>query len=222
MAFADQKSLKERSAGMAGAIILPAALGAIFISGLAVKDIILPPEQKPFEGVTVKLPPPPPPEEIVEPKPQQDTASSQVVAPERLIEIPTSDWIVKPIEQLPPIGGEVIPFALPPIDTGPGFGSIKPAVATPRNDPGRWVTESDYRTVWINREWTGTARFSLEINASGRVTGYEITRSTGHNALDNATCQLIAKRARFRPATDASGQAVASTYSNAISWELPD
>jgi len=222
MAFADQKSLKERAAGMAGAIILPAALGAIFISGLAVKDIILPPKQKPIKGITVKLPPPPPPEEIVEPKPQQDTASTQVVAPERPIEIPTSDWTVKPIEQLPPIGGEVIPFALLPIDTGPGFGSIKPAVATPRNDPGRWVTESDYRTVWINREWTGTARFSLEINASGRVTGCEITRSTGHNTLDNATCQLIAKRARFRPATDASGQAVASTYSNAISWELPD
>ena len=222
MAFADQKSLKERSAGMAGAIILPAAPGAIFISGLAVRDIILPPEQKPFEGITVKLPPPPPPEEIVEPKPQPDTASTQVVAPELPIEIPTSDWTVKPNEQLPPIGGEVIPFALPPIDTGPSFGSIKPAVATPRNDPGRWVTESDYRTIWINREWTGTARFSLEINASGRVTGCEITRSTGHNALDNATCQLIAKRARFRPATDASGQAVASTYSNAISWELPD
>ena len=72
MAFADQKSLKERSAGMAGAIILPAALGAIFISGLAVKDIILPPKQKPIKGITVKLPPPPTPEEIVEPKPQQD------------------------------------------------------------------------------------------------------------------------------------------------------
>lgn len=57
MAFADQKSLKERSAGMAGAIILPAALGAIFISGLAVKDIILPPKQKPIKGITVKLPP---------------------------------------------------------------------------------------------------------------------------------------------------------------------
>ena len=84
------------------------------------------------------------------------------------------------------------------------------------------MTESDYRTVWINREWTGTARFSLKINASGRVTGCEITRSTGHNALDNATCELIAKRARFNAATDANGQAVASTYSNAISWELPD
>nr|WP_298897035.1 energy transducer TonB [uncultured Altererythrobacter sp.] len=222
MAFVDQKSLKERSAGMAGAIIIPAALGAIFISGLAVDTIATIIKDKPFEGVTVKLPPPPPPEEKIEPKPKPDTTSTQVVAPDRPIALPTSDWTVKPIENLPPIGGEVIPLALPPIDTGPAMPSFTPKVATPRNDPGRWVTDSDYRTIWINREWTGTARFSLEINASGRVTNCQITRSTGHNALDNATCQLITKRARFRPATDVSGQAVPSTYSNAISWELPD
>ena len=222
MAFVDQTSLRERSAGMAGAIILPAALGAIFISGLAVDTIATIIKDERLEGVTVKLPPPPPPEEKIEPKPQPDTTSTQVVAPERPIELPTSDWTVKPIEKLPPIGGETIPLALPPIDTGPALGAIEPALATPRNNPGGWVTESDYRTSWINREWTGVARFELQISASGRVTDCQITRSTGHSALDNATCQLITKRARFNPATDSAGQATSSTYANAISWELPD
>ena len=222
MAFADQKSLKERSAGMAGAIIIPAALGAIFISGLAVKDIILPPEDGPIIGIDIKAPPPPPPDEVVEPKPQPEMVSTPPRAPETPFELTQPNITVEPIKELPPIGGEVIPLALPPIDAGPAMPTIKPKVATPRNDPGRWVTDSDYRSSWINREWTGTARFSLEINASGRVTNCQITRSTGHNALDNATCQLIAERARFRPATDANGQAVSSTYSNAISWELPD
>lgn len=221
MAFADQKSLKERSAGMAGAIILPAALGAIFISGLAVRGIIAPPPAD-VDTFDVKDIPPPPPDEIVKPKPQPDMVSAPPRAPEPPFELTQPNILVEPIKELPPIGGEVIPLALPPIDTGPGLASIKPAVATPRNDPGRWVTESDYRTVWINREWTGTARFELQISARGRVTDCRITRSTGHDALDNATCQLIAKRARFNAATDSSGQAVSSTYANSVLWQLPD
>ncbi|RGP40885.1 hypothetical protein BPTFM16_01178 [Altererythrobacter insulae] len=223
MAFVDQTSLRERSAGMAGAIIMPAALGAIFISGLAVKDIILPPAPpEDIDTFDVKVIPPPPPDEVVEPKPQPDMVSAPPRAPETPFDFPEPTLTVEPIKDLPPVGGEVIPLALPPVDAGPAMPSFTPKVATPRNDPGRWVTTSDYRTSWINREWTGTARFALEISPSGRVTNCEITRSTGHGALDAATCKLIAKRARFNAATDANGASVASTYSNAISWELPD
>lgn len=221
MAFTDQKSLKERSVGMAGALALPGAMGALLITGLAVTDIVLPEPDEGLEGVNIPLPPPPPPEPKVEQRNQQ--TPSRVTAPERPFEFPKPDFAADPIPKIPPLVGDVIPIAIPPIgDIGPAMPSIKPAIASPRNDPGRWITTNDYRTVWINREWTGTARFDLRISANGRVTDCQITRSTGYSALDNATCSLIAKRARFEPATDASGNKVAGSYSSSIRWELPD
>lgn len=222
MAFADQKSLKERSAGLVGAIVLPAALGAIFISGLGVKDIIIPPEQKAFEGRNIEIDLPPPPPEEVKPETPFDNPISQIVTPDPVIDIPTNVKLSNTVIELPPIDAGLSRIVLPEIDKGPSQGAIKPAVATPRNNPGSWVTTSDYRTVWINREWTGVARFELQVSARGRVTDCRITRSTGHEALDQATCNLIAKRARFNPAKDPIGQSVSSTYSSAISWELPE
>ena len=222
MAFTDQKSLKDRSVGMAGALALPGAMGALLITGLAVTQVVK------QETNTGPLPtrewkeiPPPPPEEIVEQKEQQ--TPSVVTAPERPFEFPKPDFAADRIPEIPPLVGDVIPIAIPPVgDIGPVMPSIKPAIASPRNDPSRWITTNDYRSNWINREWTGTARFDLRISANGCVTDCQITRSTGHSALDNATCSLIAKRARFEPATDASGNKIAGSYSSSIRWELPD
>jgi protein TonB len=68
---------------------------------------------------------------------------------------------------------------------------------------------------------TGTARFALSIDARGRVTGCTITRSTGHPALDGATCDLVARRARFDAARDGSGKPVAGRYTGVITWTIP-
>lgn len=221
MAFTDQKSLKERSVGMAGALALPGAMGALLITGLAVTQVV---KQETSTGPLPtrewkEIPPPPP-----EPKPQQNERQTptKITAPERPFEFPEPKIIADPTPIIPPVG-EIVPIILPPVGDSSGtMTSTKPAIASPRNDPGRWITTNDYRTIWINREWTGTARFDLSISASGRVTDCQITRSTGYSALDNATCSLIAKRARFEPATDASGKKVAGSYSSSIRWELPD
>ena len=221
MAFTDQKSLKERSVGLAGALALPGAMGALLITGLAVTQVV---KQETSTGPLPtregkEIPPPPP-----DPKPQQNERQTptKITAPERPFEFPEPKIIADPTPIIPPVG-EIAPIILQPVgDSGGTMTSIKPAIASPRNDPGRWITTNDYRTIWINREWTGTARFELRISASGRVTDCQITRSTGYSALDNATCSLIAKRARFEPATDASGNKVAGSYSSSIRWELPD
>ena len=39
--------------------------------------------------------------------------------------------------------------------------------------------------------------------------------------LDRATCDNVARRARFEPATDASGANVAGSYANNIRWVIP-
>jgi protein TonB len=54
------------------------------------------------------------------------------------------------------------------------------------------------------------------------VTGCTITRSTGHAALDKATCDLVSKRGRFDAARDGNGKPVAGSYSNSVRWSIPE
>jgi hypothetical protein len=47
--------------------------------------------------------------------------------------------------------------------------------------------------------------------------------SSSKNAdLDKATCDLMLKRARFIPATDAAGKHVAGTFRSSVRWQIPD
>jgi len=63
--------------------------------------------------------------------------------------------------------------------------------------------------------------FELAIDPLGRVTACRITASGGIAALDAATCRIMRARARFRPARDAAGNAVADTAASSIRWFLP-
>ena len=60
------------------------------------------------------------------------------------------------------------------------------------------------------------------IAASGRVESCTITGSSGHPELDRATCELVARRARFDPAKDSSGAKVSGTYTSSVRWQLPE
>ena len=94
--------------------------------------------------------------------------------------------------------------------------------ARPANNARAWVTQSDYRSSWISRDYAGTVGFRLNVGASGRVEGCSVTQSSGVAALDEATCQLVTRRARFDPAKNGEGRAVAGSYNGAVRWQLPD
>lgn len=80
----------------------------------------------------------------------------------------------------------------------------------------------DYPMEAIYREEQGTVAFRLSISRRGRVAGCEIVRSSGSRALDAATCNILAKRARFVPARDAEGKRTTDEYSGRIRWVLPE
>ena len=227
MAYLNQD--KRSSPGSLAAVIaVHAGLGAALVLGLQVAVTITP---EPDDPTTFNIPktPPPPPEVIEDPAPTPKTAERIVTAPEVEIDLSNAEQTVNVIEPdiltFPPIGGTEtgtgIEIALPtptPIPT-PAF---DPVSAKPRNDPALWITANDYRPSWIRREWVGTARFTLNIAANGRVENCTITGSTGHGALDAATCKLIQKRAKFQPARSSAGEAVPGTFTNAVRWELPE
>jgi periplasmic protein TonB len=78
----------------------------------------------------------------------------------------------------------------------------------------------DYPEEALNRGEQGPVTVELTISPAGRVTACKVLVSAGWS-LDRATCRVITKRARFRPATDAQGAAVADTYIQTIVWRIP-
>lgn len=94
--------------------------------------------------------------------------------------------------------------------------------ASPKNEPGRWIRSDDYPSQARREGREGVVGVSLRIGVDGNVSTCQVTRSSGAQTLDEATCRLIQRRARFRPATDTSGQSVEGSYSTSVRWVLPD
>jgi len=174
---------------------------------------------------TPRRPPPPTPDQR---KPTNSVApqtSTLATLPPRADMLPVDLGTSDPVFALPGTG-DLIGTGIGPVDFGipdptPSASPFKPVGAAARNNPGRWVTDADYRPRWIREGLSGSARFTLAIDASGKVTGCNVTRSTGHAALDAATCELVTKRARFDAARDANGKPVAGSFSNTITWNIP-
>ena len=231
MAYANQANRPNLPA-MLGAAAVPAAIGGLLIAGLAISKVI----DEPDVLTGWQLPDPPTIEPLPDPEPPTATDRAQPspkVAPtrERPAPLPPApDANVNlgssaPITTLPGLGiddlGAIGPVDFGVPDSAPGA-ALDPVAAAPRGDPGRWITDDDFRTVWINRGYSGIAGFTLSIDAAGRVTDCSLIRSTGHEALDTATCRLLERRARFDPARNAAGDPVPGTFNSSVNWQIPD
>lgn len=229
MAYVDQKR-GPSATGLASAVLVQVAIGAAVITGLSVTQFI---KQEPKNGPIIDFPAPtptPPPPDPVEPvdKPQDTPdVSPPITVPDNKFDfdviepqLPTTDRIFPPLPPTPqpkPTGiprPDPIPTATPKL--------FDPVSAKPRNDPGRWLSDRDYKPSWARRDLTGVARFQLDISAQGQVSGCRIVGSTGHSELDDATCVLVQKRARFEPARGKSGEPVLGSYTGSVLWQLPE
>lgn len=84
----------------------------------------------------------------------------------------------------------------------------------------RWVQSDDYRS---NQPFdVGVVRFRLAVSALGRVTACQIVESSGIPRLDERTCKLVQRRARFEPATNANGELIASQWEQSVRWQIPE
>jgi len=223
MAYLDNVSPRDRATSIATVIAVHAALGYALVIGLQATGVIS--TERPIKTIFIEdtLPKPPPPPDPVEnpaPAPQQ----SQVYTPPIPFPLPTATTTTTVI--LPPPTPDVIPTSIPQTIPDVPTGLLPPAkdpiAAKPRGNPGGWIGEQDYRTSWINRDLRGIAGFRLSVGADGRVTGCEITRSTGHTELDTATCALLTRRARFEAARDSTGARTSGTFASSVEWRIPD
>lgn len=224
MAYLDNKRPADRAASVAGVIAVHAALGYALVVGLQFTGV-LPEPDGPLIGETIvdPVPLPPPPDKS---KPDTKTPTdSKIYTPPTTLTLNNTDSEIDTTIVLPP-PGELIKEPAGPViipSPGPGPTPVAEAIAAKaRNNPGEWITEADYKTSWINRGWAGSAGFRLQVGADGRVQGCQITRSTGHAALDEATCALVTRRARFDPARNGAGDKVSGSYASSVLWQIPE
>lgn len=98
----------------------------------------------------------------------------------------------------------------------------KPEPPVPLTDAGSWIRSEDYPKGSLRRANTGITSFRVTVGIDGKVSACEVTVSSGWAALDEATCRLVAERARFTPAKDRKGRPVTGVYENRVRWQIPD
>lgn len=216
MAYADQKMSSNRLIALIVVAILHIALAYGLVTGLAYEGV-----KKAIKRVTTvdieeevkkEEPPPPPPEKKPDVVPPP-------VAPPVKINVSTAPPRIETVTVAPPPAPIVLappaPAPAPPPPKGPTSGP------QPRGNPGTWATPNDYPSRALREDRAGTTGFRVTVDTNGRVVDCQITSSSGHADLDEATCKNVSRRARFKPALE-NGQEVQGTYSNRVRWVIPD
>lgn len=86
----------------------------------------------------------------------------------------------------------------------------------------RYLTSDDYPPAALRNNEQGRVAFILDVGADGRVTRCTVTESSGSRQLDNTTCLIMQSRARYTPARNALGLAVADRDRGVVRWQLPE
>lgn len=233
---------RERVTSIAGVALVHALIGYALLTGLRFE---LP--QKAVEQLTLidLLPEPEPPKprtriehKIKSPRPEGEASPpnlraepTQIVLPPPEIKVPTPNPMpVAPIAGLgnaPSAGSADIP--------GPGYGAGGwgngrgsggsgdgdggGGWVAPRQIKGR-IKDSDYPRNAGEEGVGGTVGVRFQVEADGRVSGCDVTRSSGVKVLDDTTCRLIVERFRFRPSLDPYGRPVPATIVQNHIWEI--
>lgn len=221
MSYAQRREMgSNRTVSIIIVALIHVVLGYALVSGLAYNVVKKAAED--LKTFNVEEEPPPPPEEPPPPPPEQVRVETPppVVAPPPIVRtnVAPPPVVATPVAP-PPVVTPTAPVA-PPAPPAPPPPRIEPAA--PRGDVRGLFSTDDYPSRALRNEEQGTVRARLTIDTRGRVSGCSIVQSSGSAMLDETTCRLLERRARFSAATDSSGNAVAGSYTTPpIRWEIP-
>jgi protein TonB len=233
---------RERATSVAGVALVHVLLGYALLMGLRA-DL---PRQvaetlKVIDVLPVHEPPKPKtpiPHKIKSPRPEGEASPpnlraepTQIVLPPPVIKLPPPTPVmaapIAGVANAPSAGSADIPG--PGYGAG-GFGNGRGAGGEGNGDGGGgWVAprqikgrikDSDYPRSAGEAGVGGTVGVKYQVSADGRVTGCEVTRSSGFPDLDNTTCRLILERFRFRPSRDPEGRPVSATIVQNHTWVI--
>ncbi len=218
MAYGDTVDPTSRIISLILVGIITFLLGWLLVSGLAVDVVKQIAEKLDVVDVTEppppeEPPPPPPPENKLPPPPQ-------VVIPPSPVPSLSSNVVVDSTPTPPPPQPPA-PVITPPAPPAPPATPDHSRPPRSRGNENTWVTTDDYPPSALREEAQGTTRTRLSVGADGRVTGCEVTGSSGNAALDQAACRNLQRRGRFEPALDREGNPIASSYTKNVRWQVP-
>lgn len=219
MAYADQQASGNKIVSLVIVALIHVVVIYALVTGLAYSAVQQVAEKLNVvdvveEEIPEEEPPPPPPDQPITPPP--------VVTPPPIVRTPpTTAPVITTTNTPPPVFTPTPVVAPPPPPPAAPPPPSKASGAQPRGNPGSWATPNDYPARALREERAGTTRFRVTIGPDGKVTNCEVTGSSGHADLDEATCKNVTRRARFKPALDSAGNPISDTYSNAVRWEIP-
>lgn len=224
MSYGEGNAGARHKALTGGAVaLIQGGIAVALISGLAVT--ISPPAPPKHLPTTTYLPTTPiTPEAKPVDEPRKDPIVTRVRASDPVVDRAETTFTLPTPQPIPTTGGVdrgepgFVPSATPSTEPAVRF---TPKAAVPRGNMAGWVTTEDYPGSDLRQNHSGTVRFRLALDASGKVSGCTITQSSGYQGLDATTCRLITRRARFDPARNASGDAAGGTYEGTIRWVIP-
>ena len=187
-----------------------------------------------FDFGTPPPPPPPPRQQVAKPKDREGgsapknirSEATPVVAPLPKIKTPPVQKTIAaetprqgtaPTQGAADVRGPGTGAGGSGNGTGSGSGGNGPGGGGGIADPPRLISPvlrgRDFPPQ-ITEQWPGgaTVFMRLRVNAEGVVSECTVDRGTGNPAIDNALCNVVHDRLRFRPAVNRSGQAVAGWF----------
>src|SRR3954470_11169274 len=203
MSYAQRKELSgNRTMAIIFVAILQLGLGYAIVTGLAYN--VIKKAAQDLKTFDVEEQPPPPEEPPPPPKDMPDVPPPPVTPPP-LVRMEAPPPPIQTVTAAPP------PVYIPPVAPAP------PAPPPPpRKVQSAQSAKGDLRSLFSGDDYPasaqaagaeGTVRASLTIGTDGRVVGCNVTQSSGNGALDQATCNILRRRAKFVPARDSNGNA---------------
>jgi protein TonB len=227
MSYANRKQMSSnRTAAIVIVALIHIALGYALVTGLAYNVIKKAAED--LKTFDVEEEPPPPPEEPPPPPDQNTPPPPQIVAPPSIVPSILPSPQINTISEVRP---QPITPTAPTTKSCPGGMTVAIAQACPpvvskaaraKANLNSLFSTDDYPQSSLRNEEHGTTVVRLSVGTDGRVTDCSVTSSSGSTALDNATCSIIRRRARYTPAQDQAGNPIGGSDSARIRWEIPD
>lgn len=230
MSYANRKQLSQnRTTAIILSALFTFVIGFTLATGLAYNVVKKTVEDLKTFDVEDEPPPPetppPPPKDLPPPPPM-------VAAPPPLVrlDVPSPPIVTTPqINPNPPMTVEAKPQ--PATKTCPDGTTVlaalacRPAKLEAARAKGNLLalfSDDDYPSSAQRNGEQGTTTVRLTIGPDGRVSGCDVTGSSGSSALDSTTCNVLRRRARFTPAKDTSGNPTTDSMSQRVTWRLPE
>lgn len=95
-------------------------------------------------------------------------------------------------------------------------------IVMPKVSPIEWINTANYPSKMLDEEQSAIVEFRVDVDEKGKPTGCHIQDSTRPKEFDNAVCLPLMRKAKFHPATDASGKPIRSFWKSSVSFRVPD